>query len=279
MLKDLFLPITRASTDDAALAIAERLATAYGAKLIVSVPAAVPAVIAAPWGFAPGDVLVEVLEGVEKEALRHAERLRAQLSKSEASVDVRVDRTRIFDPADALTIQARYTDLAVLSRPTGNDAAITHAFFSAFLFGSGRPVLTVPADKPERGAGRFTKLMLAWKPTRESARAIHDAIALFEPSDAEVLIVDPEVGDLWHGDEPGADIAAHLAEHGLRVNVTRRPAGSMSVATTILLHAAECGADLIVAGGYGHTRMREWVLGGATRGLLEEMEMPVLFSH
>jgi nucleotide-binding universal stress UspA family protein len=122
-------------------------------------------------------------------------------------------------------------------------------------------------------------VLLAWKPTRESARAIHDAIALFEPADIEVLVVDPEIGDFSHGDEPGADIAAHLAEHGLRVNVTRRPSGTMSVATTILLHAAESGADLIVAGGYGHARMREWVLGGATRELLEGLDVPVLFSH
>ncbi|MCC8364670.1 universal stress protein [Lysobacter sp. A6] len=279
MIRDLLVPITRATTDDAVVAFAEKLAIAYSAKLIVSIPAAVPAVMAAPWGFAPGAVLVEVLEGVEQEAMRHAERLRAHLAKSEASVDVRVDRTRIFDPAEALTMQARYADLAVLARPTGDDAAITHAFFDAFLFGSGRPLLTVPVDKPAARESRFQKIMLAWKPTRESARAIHDAIALFEPTDVEVLIVDPEIGDLWHGDEPGADIGAHLAEHGLRVNVSRRPAGSMSVATTVLLHAAENDVDLIVAGGYGHTRMREWVLGGATRELLEGMDKPVLFSH
>jgi nucleotide-binding universal stress UspA family protein len=279
MLKDLFLPITGEATDDATLSIAESLAAAYGARLIVSVPSAVPDVVAAPWGFAPGGVLADLLDEVENEAVRRAESLRSRLANAAASVDVRVDRTRIFDPPDALTLQARYADLALLARPVGKDAETAHAFFNAFLFGSGRPILAVPADKAPRSSGRFGKLLLAWKPTREATRAIHDAIALFEPTEVEVLVVDPDVGLEGHGEEPGADIAGHLAQHGLRVNVSRRPSGMMSVATTILLHAAESGADLVVAGGYGHARVREWVLGGATRELLEGMDTPVLFSH
>lgn len=276
MLKDLFFPITGVPGDDAALSIAEGLAKLHGARLIVSVASAVPAVIAAPWGFAPAPVLAEVLEEVERSAVERADELRQRLAKSEATVDVRVDRTRLFDPPEALTIQARYADLAVLAKPLGDEASISHAFFNAFLFESGRPVLVVP---PRLSPRRFAKVLIAWKPTREAARAVHDMLALFVPSDAEVLVIDAEIGDLGHGDEPGADIAAHLARHGLIANVTRRKAGSMSVATTVLLHAAETGADLVVAGGYGHTRMREWVLGGATRDLLSALELPVLFSH
>jgi nucleotide-binding universal stress UspA family protein len=276
MLKDLFFPVTGASSDDATLAVAEQIAKLYGARLIISVPAAVPTALAAPWGFAPGPVLAEVLEEVEIHATNRAEALRQRMAKSEVVSDVRVDRTRLFDPPEALTIQARYADLSVIAQPRGDDASIAHAFFNTFLFESGRPVMVVPANAPSR---RFHKLMLAWKPTREATRAIHDALALFEPREVEVLVVDPEIGDFAHGDEPGADIAAHLADRGLKVNVTRRSSGTMSVATTVRLHAAEVGADLLVAGGYGHTRMREWVLGGATRDLLESLELPVLFSH
>ncbi|MUV14459.1 universal stress protein [Noviluteimonas gilva] len=276
MLKDLFFPVTGASTDDATLAIAERIAEAYRARLIISVPVAVPTALAAPWGFAPGPVLAEVLEEVEIHATKRAEDLRRRMAKSGVDWDVRVDRTRLFDPPEALTLQARYADLSVIAQPRGDDASIAHAFFNAFLFESGRPVMVVP---PNFASRRFDKLLLAWKPTREATRAIHDALSLFAPSDVEVLVVDPEIGDLGHGDEPGADIAAHLAERGLNVNVTRRASGTMSVATTLRLHAAESGADLLVAGGYGHTRLREWVLGGTTRDLLESLERPVLFSR
>ena len=276
MRKDLFFPGTGASTDDATLAIAERIAIAYRARLIVSVPAAVPTAVAAPWGFAPGPVLAQVLEEVERHAKHRAEELRARMAKSEAAWDVRVDRTRLFDPPEALTLQARYADLSVIAQPRGKDASTAHAYFEAFLFESGRPVMVVPADVAPR---RFDKLLLAWKPTREAARAIHDALALFAPREVEVLVVDAEIGDLAHGDEPGADIAAHLAERGLKVNVARRSSGTASVATMVRLHAAETGADLLVAGGYGHARLREWVLGGATRDLLESLDLPVLFSH
>jgi nucleotide-binding universal stress UspA family protein len=199
------------------------------------------------------------------------------MANSEVSVEVRVDRTRLFDPAQALTIQSRYADLTVLAPPAGDDAAIAHEFFNAFLFESGRPVLVVPLNARVR---KINKILLAWKPTREAARAVHDALALFEPKEVEVLVVDPEIGDVGHGEEPGADIAAHLAQHGLRTNVTRRSSGLMSVATTVLLHAVERDADLVIAGGYGHARLREWVLGGATRDLLTaRLEVPVLFSH
>ncbi|UHQ18322.1 universal stress protein [Lysobacter sp. KIS68-7] len=276
MLKDLFFPVTGASTDDATLAIAEQIADAYRARLIISVPVAVPEAVAAPWGFAPGPVLAQVLEEVEIRATKRAEELRRRMANSKIASDVRMDRTRLFDAPEALTLQARYADLSVIAKPRGDDASIAHAFFNAFLFESGRPVMVVPANI---ASCRFDRLLLAWKPTREATRAIHDALALFSPREVEVLVVDPEIGDLGHGDEPGADIAAHLAERGLNVRVTRRPSGTMSVATTVRLHAAERGADLIVAGGYGHSRMREWVLGGATRDLIESLELPVLFSH
>ncbi len=276
MLKDLFFPVTGAASDDAALAVAEQLAKRHRARLIVSVPAAVPTALAAPWGFAPGPVLAEVLEEVEIRAVGRADALRQRLANSEATVEVRVDRTRLFDPPEALTIQSRYADLSVLAQPRGDEASIAHAFFNAFLFQSGRPVLVVP---PRPLPGPFDKVLIAWKPTRECARAVHELLALFAPREAEILVVDAEIGDLGHGDEPGADIAAHLVRHGLKVNVARRRSGTMSVATTVLLHASESSADLVVAGGYGHARMREWVLGGATREILSALEIPVLFSH
>ena len=92
-------------------------------------------------------------------------------------------------------------------------------------------------------------------------------------------MIDPAVGESAHGGEPGADIAAHLARHGLRVEVTVRPSMNFSVAYALLDHARTVGADLLVAGGYGHSRLREAVLGGSTRELLETAHLPVLFSH
>ena len=134
MLKDLFFPATGAGSDDATLAVAEQIAKACDARLIVSVPAAVPTTYAAPWGFAPGPVLSAVLEEAEKSAVDRAHELGQRMSNSEATCDVRVNRTRLFDPAEASTIQARYADLSLMAQPSGDDASIAHAFFNSFLF-------------------------------------------------------------------------------------------------------------------------------------------------
>jgi len=78
---------------------------------------------------------------------------------------------------------------------------------------------------------------------------------------------------------PGADLGEHLARHGFKVEIKRLVAPDIDVANTILSHAADSAADFIVMGGYGHSRLREFVLGGATRGILESMTVPVLISH
>ena len=276
MLKDLFFPVTGAASDDAALRVAIDVASAHGARLLLGVPSPSLTPMQTPWGITQDAVVAELLHHVEREAAQIADGFRERLRNVDVPWDVRVDEARFLDPTDALMRQARYADVSLLARPTGDDGAIAHAYFRAFLFGSGRPVLVVPTTPAVR---RVRKMLLAWKPTREATRAAHDAIAVFAPESVEILVVDPEVGTLDHGAEPGADIAAHLARHGVQVSVSKRHAGSMSVATKILLHAAEHDADLVVAGGYGHARLREWVLGGATRELLEALEVPVLFSH
>ena len=124
------------------------------------------------------------------------------------------------------------------------------------------------------------RVVIAWRPSRESARAIHDALPLLRLADeVDVLVIDAVGGELSHGEEPGADVAAHLARNGIKVSVVRRDSGSRPVASILLEHARETMAQMIVAGGYGHSRLREWALGGVTRELLMSAPIPVLFSH
>jgi nucleotide-binding universal stress UspA family protein len=78
---------------------------------------------------------------------------------------------------------------------------------------------------------------------------------------------------------PGADIGQHLARHGLKIEVKRIVAADTDVPNTILSYAADCSADFLVMGGYGHSRLREFVLGGATRGILSSMTVPALMAH
>lgn len=123
-------------------------------------------------------------------------------------------------------------------------------------------------------------VVVAWKPSRESTRALHDALTLLAGATSiDVVTVDPEVSDEAHGEDPGVDIATHLARHDLQVNVVNLPRSGQTVATTLLRHAAATEAQLLVAGGYGHSRLREWVLGGTTRELLQAIHLPILFAH
>jgi nucleotide-binding universal stress UspA family protein len=144
------------------------------------------------------------------------------------------------------------------------------------LFESGRPVLVVPyIQKTGLALG---KVLVCWDGSRSAARAAGDAMPFLARADGvEVLIV---TGERGKSDEiPGADIGHHLARHGLKVDVKRIVAADSDVANTILSYVADSSADLIVMGGYGHSRLREFILGGVTRGILEAMTVPTLMSH
>jgi nucleotide-binding universal stress UspA family protein len=124
------------------------------------------------------------------------------------------------------------------------------------------------------------RVLIGWNGSPEAARAVHDALPLMVGAEAvTVVTIDPEGGPGANEEGPGADIARHLARHGLPVMV-RRVTGPAAAAGDLLLNeAADLGADLIVMGAFGHSRLREFVLGGATRTLLAQMTAPVLMAH
>ncbi len=122
------------------------------------------------------------------------------------------------------------------------------------------------------------RVMVCWDGSRNAARAAADALPFL--SHAKRVDVVTITGERTKSDElPGADIAHHLARHGLNINLERIVAVGTDVADTILSRAADTGVDFIVMGGYGHSRFREFVLGGATRGILAAMTVPTLLSH
>jgi nucleotide-binding universal stress UspA family protein len=146
----------------------------------------------------------------------------------------------------------------------------------AALFESGRPVLVVPYIQKE--GLNLDRVLVCWDASRNAARAIADAMPFLKRSKAiDVIVVATERPK---SDElPGADIAHHLARHKLKVDLKRIVTGGGDVASALLSYAADSGADFIVMGGYGHSRLREFILGGATRGILSAMTVPTLMSH
>jgi nucleotide-binding universal stress UspA family protein len=143
---------------------------------------------------------------------------------------------------------------------------------------AGRPALVIPYIGAPEPFGRT--VTIAWDAGREAARAVADAMPLLEKAEkVHLLTVNPRFGISGHGEEPGADIALHLARHGIQAEVNHSHARDMEVGDLVLSWLADSSSDLLVMGAYGHSRLRELVLGGVTRRLLDSMTVPVLMSH
>lgn len=188
-------------------------------------------------------------------------------------------RISSLDAIDAIALHSRYTDLVVVGQADdeGPHAASSRMLVERTILGSGRPTLIVPR------AGNFEKVgrnvMVAWDASRSAARAVADAMpVLCSAEKVEVIVVNARSSSEGHGDEPGADVALYLARHGVNVSV-RQQVSDIDIGNTLLSHAFDIGADMLVMGGYGHSRLRELVMGGATRSLLAQMTLPVLMSH
>jgi nucleotide-binding universal stress UspA family protein len=174
---------------------------------------------------------------------------------------------------------AHISDLVILGQhdPDHPGPAVARTLVEDVLMASGRPLLIVPY------AGRYenvgSNVLVGWSHTRESTRALHDAIPLMTPkARVSVLIAEstPSASDAM----PTADVGEHLARHGLVVSAARTVlADRVTPADALLGYAADNGCDLLVAGAYGHSRTREMIMGGVTRDLLRYMTLPVLMAH
>lgn len=280
MIKDILVPYVNTDSENAPAAAAMALAEAFEAHVAMLVTVDVQAPMPSDWGAMAYDMYARLHEEARKRALERVAALRAKFAHAAVSPEVRLTEAVSLYPQNAATLQARYADISVLpAMPRGGaENMYVHDYFHDLLRHSGRPVLVVPAGSTATLPPK--RVVIAWKPTREASRAVADAMPLLRKADSvNVVVIDPVVGEAAHGGEPGADIAAHLARHGLKVEVETRPSMNFSVAYALLQHARTVGADLVVAGGYGHSRLREALLGGTTRELLQTAHLPVLFSH
>jgi len=181
-------------------------------------------------------------------------------------------------PEDVVAEHFRYADIGVVRQcdskePTNHRHVVNHA-----LLNGGRPVLVIPYIGTKTTMGN--KVILGWNSSVQSTRAVHDAIPLMK--DAQwVHVIDIDNSKSVSNDTLGASvpITEHLSRHGIDAEATTYPKTEIEPGDVLINHAADHGADLIVAGAWGHTRAREYIFGGTTRTLLDHMTVPVLFSH
>lgn len=184
-------------------------------------------------------------------------------------------------PADCLARHARYSDVVIVSQENGYDieAATGNDFVAQTLLAAGRPVIVLPTVGKCETIG--SRALYCWNRSREAARALADAAPMLRSAVAlraltlqDANTEDPERQAAYE------DLAAYCASHGFPpLEPETRDARETGIGDAILDAAADFGADLIVMGAYGHSRARQWILGGATRSLLTAMTVPVLFSH
>ncbi|MBP0593411.1 universal stress protein [Paraburkholderia sp. LEh10] len=184
-------------------------------------------------------------------------------------------------PNESMPPYARLADLVVAGQTDLNDpeSFIAEQFVENLIMAAGRPVLLMPSSGSFAECGRH--VLIAWDGSREATRALHDAMPfLSSAANVTLLTVNADRDEPTGQRIPGADIALTLARHGVKVEVREVNAERFTpVGEVLLSQAADLGCDLIVMGAYAHTRLRELVMGGATRTLLRSMTVPVLFSH
>ncbi len=279
MFKDLLVPMTGTPGDTDALDLAIDLALKLDAHLSVLELVNLPMMAIGPWGLMP-EGLVDIYKTLRQQGERNIATLKVRMEKEPISSEVRIVESLFDEPYQMAAHCAHYADLTIVAGSVSDPAEAndTHAYVGSLLVESGRPVLVVPprckVPMPPR------RIVAAWKPSREATRAFHDALPLLRTADiVDIVVINPMGGERGHGEQPGADIATHLARHGVKVNVVILQAGTFSVGLALMQHAESISAQLVVAGGYGHSRFREWALGGTTRDLLIAASVPVLFSH
>ena len=180
--------------------------------------------------------------------------------------------------AEAIATHGPYTDLIIVGQTGPEQNVFGTPIPEVAILETGRPVLVVPYIGEVKDFGR--NALIGWKRAREATRAVNDAIPLLKHAkSATVLAIDPAGGIGGEGVPPAADIALHLARHGIKASALHTVAAGVPEGDILLNYVSDLGADLLVVGGYGHSRAREFMLGGATRILLKTMTVPVLFSH
>ena len=257
------------------LLLAANLANAFDAFLVgVGAEIFEPPNTAAAFGYVDGESLVAEANVVQDD-LRSAQARFTEVAKAVGAGSSW--RSGVGLPYEIVAQQSRAADLIVCGpRQADRWGLHNHADAGDVLMSAGRPVLVTPSELSELDA---SSIVIAWKDTRESRRAVSDAMPLLKRARQVLVAQICEASDEMDANARGVDVAEFLARHGVKASTVVRRAERGSAMAALMQIAEMQDAGLIVAGGYGHARMREWCFGGVTRELLSGAPRAVLLSH
>jgi nucleotide-binding universal stress UspA family protein len=275
VIKDIVVNLSGRGAQDFAADYAVSVAAAFGAHITGVAFLYDPIIPDGTVGGATVELIELQREENSKVAQGAVERFEATARSAGVAAEPRILDVTMEGAATVFGRLARSFDLVVAGQAQREHGASEDIMIEAALFESGRPLLIVPyIQKTPFEPGR---ILVCWDGGRMAARAIADALPFLERAQVVDIVIVAEARK--HDELSGADMSAHLARHGIRAEVKRVVQAELAVEDAILSYAADSGADLMVMGGYGHSRLREFILGGVTRSILQSMTIPVLMSH
>jgi nucleotide-binding universal stress UspA family protein len=276
MIKDIIVNLSVTKTDSTVGNYAVSVAAALQAHLTGIAFIYDPIVPISGTGYIPADVIESQRADNETAAEAAIKDFTTATDRAGISAEPQMLTASLTGAADQFARMARRFDLAIVGQAQPEMSTMEQIIGETTLFESGRPMIMVPYI--QKAPFKTDNVMICWDGSRTAARAVADAIPILgKSSRIEIVSVTSERGK--EDEIEGADIGQHLARHGLKVDVHRVSRGNIDVADALLSHAADSAADLMVMGGYGHSRLREFVLGGVTRSIFQSMTLPVLLSH
>jgi nucleotide-binding universal stress UspA family protein len=276
MIKDILVHLEHQAARDPARDFAVTIAEIFDAHLAAVAFAYAPDFPGYVMLEIPSDIVAQMMAESEKAALAAIERFDAAARHSLISAEHRLLKVGASSPAVLSTLARRF-DLGVFmqSEPNGVD---NDDMIEASLFESGRPLIVVPYI--QKNGLRLDHVVCCWDGSRAATRAINDGLPLLvKATTVDLLIVLNEKTDTSPNEIHGAEMAKHLARHDVKVQIVKVPAADIDVTNAILSYVADVSGTLIVMGGYGHAKLRQMILGGVTRGMLQSMTVPVFMSH
>ncbi len=276
MIKDIVVSLSVSKDGGFAGDYAVSVASAFEAHLTGIAFVFDPIVPVSGTGYIPAEVIETQQADNEAAAKAAIDRFAAATKRAALSAEPLSLTASFAGAGDQFGRIARRFDLAIVGQGEPETSPIEDIIAETTLFEAGRPMIMVPYI--QKAPLKLDNVMVCWDGSRPAARAIADAMPLLaKAGSVEIVIITNERGK--QDEIEGADMGQHLARHGLKVDVHRMTGGSIDVADALLSHAADSGADFMVMGGYGHSRLREFVLGGVTHSIFRSMTVPALLSH
>ncbi len=278
--KDLLVHLDDSDICAARVEAAVALAKREGAR-VTGIALALESTISTYIGIDFPASLTEAQQEIVQQAAQSAvDKFSAAAQAAGVDFDTRIITCSATKAASRLAFFARHADLIFVGQPNpdAKGYAFKEALLEAVLHKSGRPVYVMPYIG--RYSAKTRRAVIAWDGSKKAVRSVNDAMPLLQARDnVDVLVVNPKKRDEEFGGQQGHNLVQHLLRHGVNASVVEQIQPELSIDTVILNHLSDSGADLLVMGAFGHSRLREKAFGGVTHSILHQMIVPVLMSE